>query len=167
MMAMIMYLGSPTLLPWSVAFDNITIEWPGDVQELVSEMAQIRNDCALPIILLASQDPAHVRYIQGFLNDMDAEPPGWLLWNFRDESDRPITEWNDMEEASYRNVDLPLSPIKYCFPSLEVAAICTRRFLEHRFQESVMRGLSGGTDVTFVIVVVRLVIAFIRYLDRQ
>ena len=149
--------------------DNIRGDWPEDVQELIREMAEIRYDYALPVVPLAAQYPAHLRYIQSLLDELHDETPGRLLASFRDESKRPITEWGDLRQASYRSEDLPQSAIKYCFPSLEVAAIklCTGRYLEHKWQETVMAGLSGGTNVSFVVVGVDLVLAFVICQDRK
>jgi hypothetical protein len=44
--------------------DNIPSDWPEEVAELVHEMAKIRDDCALSIKPLASQDPNHIKYIE-------------------------------------------------------------------------------------------------------
>jgi hypothetical protein len=148
--------------------DNIPDDWPEGVQELIREMAMIRDDCTLLAVPLAAQHSAHLKYIQSLLDQLHDEP-GRLLASFRDDDKKPITKWDDMARASYQSKDVPQSTIKYCFPSLEVTAIkfCNGRYLEHRWQETIMAGLSGGTTVSFVVIGVDLVLAFVIYADRK
>lgn len=149
--------------------DNIPEDWPEGVQELIREMTKFRNDCALPIIPLAAQQRARLKYIQSFLYQLPEETPEQLLASFRDEDKQAITEWTDLRAANYRSEDIPQSAVKYFFPSLEVAAIelCTGRYLEHRWEETVMAGLSCGITVSFVVVDVDLVLAVVIYQARK
>lgn len=149
--------------------DNIPDDWPANVRELIQEMAEIRSGCALPIIPLASQDASHIQYIQTLLDDLQGETIGSLLSKFRNKRNQPITEWPDLSRTAYLYEKLPQTAIKYYFPSLEVAAmkLCNERYLEHKWQESVVAGLSGGTNVTFVVVGVGLILAFVRYSGRK
>ena len=148
--------------------DNIPEDWPEDVCELVSEMAEFRDDCADPVLPLAARTSADVRYIQSVIQQLEEMKPGQLLLAFRDKNGGAVTEWDDLKNHS-RAEDIPQSGIKYCFPSLEVAAIklCAGRYLEHNWQESVVAGLSGGTMVSFVVIGAGLVLAFVNYRDRK
>jgi hypothetical protein len=148
--------------------DNIPDEWPDDVREMVAEMVEIRNDCALPVIPLSARTAADVRCIQSLIDELQDMKPGRLLASFRDKNGETVTEWDDLK-FHHRAKDLPQSRIKYCFPSLEVAAIklCAGRYLEHNWQETVVASLSGGTNVSFVVIGVGLVLAFVNYRDRK
>lgn len=148
--------------------DNIPDDWPREVQELVREMGLIRVDCVLPGTSLAAQHPARLTYIQSLLERLRGERPSRLLARFRDEDGNAITEWDKMAHANYQSNDLPQSTVKSCFPSLSVTGIklCTGQYLEHRWQETIMAELSGGTIVAFVIVGVDLILAFVIYADR-
>jgi hypothetical protein len=63
--------------------NNVPGDWPENVQELIREMEEIRNGCALPIVPLAAQHLAHLRYIQSLLDELYDETPGRLLASFR------------------------------------------------------------------------------------
>ena len=106
--------------------DNIRDDWPANLRELTQEMAEIRSDCALPIIPLASQDASRIEYIQTLLNDLQGETIGWLLLNFRNKRNQLITEWPDLSRTAYLYEKLPQTDIKYYLPSLEVATVILR-----------------------------------------
>jgi hypothetical protein len=41
------------------------------------------------------------------------------------------------------------------------------KYLEYKWQETVMAGLSGATNIAFVVISPRLAVAFVKYLDRE